>query len=288
MTNLFGYTKDPANRLVRFELDAALQMELADFIFSQADEFDKCHEVAFDGQYKPDEDECLVINGFDDIDALSAAVADPLKIPIAPSEDVLWSLKALFFGRQVDGKWVVYLQAFDRRRLISNSGFSIFHSGNVYKRLEGSGLTVDNRVAARLIDDKLKFRSFFVARQIFDLSSHYQDATDTDIDSFANMKEVAVADVAMLKEVSDSWIRRKVWLIQQSNTLAIVPPKDLKAAAAEFGLDLKFESDGHGGELLVMPADKKELKAVLRFLDEDYYTSPLLKKNFRTNSKIPL
>ncbi|WP_175402601.1 Kiwa anti-phage protein KwaB-like domain-containing protein [Xanthomonas graminis] len=288
MINLFGYTKDPANRIVRFELDANLQAELSIYLLGQADKFDACEQIAFDGKYKPDEDECLVISGFDDLDSLANAVSDPMKIPVTQSEDILWALKALFFGRQVDGNWAVYLQVFDRRRLISNNGFSIFHSGNVYKRLEGAGLTIDSRITARLIDDDLKFRSFFVAKQIFDLSSHYQDATDADIEDFVQMKQVLVADIPKFKEISDSWVRRKVWLIQQSKILETVPSKDLKATAAEFGLNLKFDTDAKGAEHLVLPTDKRELKALLRFLDEDYYTSPLLKKNFRTNSKIPL
>lgn len=289
MIILFAYTKDPAQRVVRFELDAQLQIELTQYLQAQAREFDGFDEITFDGKYKPDTDECLFISDFDDLDSLADAVADPLTVPlVSQSEGLLDSIKALFFGIQVNQSWVVYLQAFDRRRLISNKGFSIFHSGQVYKRLEGTGLTIDNRVVAKLDGKKLSFRSFFFARQIFDLSFYYQDATDTDITEFVNIEQVRVVDVDQFKEMSDSWVRRKLWLIQQSKILEKVPPADLQAAAREFKVKVEYETGPQGIEQLVIPSDKKSLKTLLRFLDEDYYTSPLSKTNFMTNSKVAL
>ena len=40
-----------------------------------------------------------------------------------------------------------------------------------------------------------------------------------------------------------------------------------------------------GREVLVLPNGKKDLKTLLRFLDEDYYKSPLSKTNYLSNSK---
>lgn len=289
MITLFAFTKDPAQRLARFELDASLQTELTEYFELQAAEFDRCDEVLFDGNYRPDSDECLYISDFDDIDALSEAVANPMTVPVAAqTESLLQSIKSLFFGINGPRGWVVYLQAFDRRRLISNKGFSIFHSGDVYKRLEGTGLTIDHRVVAKLDGQKLSFRSFFLARQIFDLSIYYQEATDADITEFANISQVKVTDIDQFKEISDSWVRRKVWLIQQSKILEKVPPDELRVAAEGFKLEINHERDAEGAEQLVIPSDKRQLKSLLRFLDEDYYTSPLSKTNFMTNSKVQL
>lgn len=288
MISLFAYTKVAAHRIVRFELDAKVQAELSCYLTAQADEFDKgCHEFPFDGKFKPDQDQLLYIDDFDDLDNLAGKVAAPLAVPLIPQDDEFLSeIKALFFGIERDGVWVVYLQAFDRRKLISNKGFSLFHEGHVYKRVDGAGITLDGRVAAKLHGEKLSFRSFFLARQIFDLSKYYLEATDADIAEFSKIAQVAVADVDAFKQVSDSWVRRKLWLVQQSKILEKVTPADLKVAALEFGLSIKYQDNDDGVSVLLIPDDKKELKSLLRFLDEDYYTSPLSKTNFMTNSKV--
>lgn len=287
MYTLFAYTRDPGNRIVRFAVNADVQTSMTAYLSKQVESFgNECEEVVFDGNYKPDDGEMLVIDGFDDLDNLSRFVAAPLDVPIADPATVDFDqIKALFFGiNDVDGVWSVYLQSFDRRRVISSAGFSIFHSKDTYKRIEGSGLTLDNKLAARLQGAKLSFFSFFHVRQIFDMSSYYQEATDNDIKSFSALKELHVDNVDELVAVSDTWVRRKVWLVMQSNILGKVPPNDIKAIAAEFKIPVEYVNH-EGNEKLKLPSDKKSLKTLLRFLDEDYYKSPLSKTNYLTNSK---
>jgi len=116
------------------------------------------------------------------------------------------------------------------------------------------------------------------------MSSYYQEATDNDIKSFSALKELHVDNADELVAASDTWVRRKVWLVMQSNILGKVPPSDIKAIAAEFKIPVEYVN--HGGiEKLKLPGDKKSLKTLLRFLDEDYYKSPLSKTNYLTNSK---
>jgi len=287
MYTLFAYTRDPGNRIVRFAVSQEVQESMTAYLKEQVQAFNgDCEEVAFDGKYKPDQGEMLVIDGFDDLDSLVKVVAAPLDVTIAnPAELSFDQIRALFFGEQEgDGTWTVYLQSFDRRRVISSAGFSIFHAKDTYKKIEGTGLTLDNKLAARLRGNKLSFFSFFHARQMFDMSSYYQEATDTDIKQFAALEQLHVDDADELMAVSDAWVRRKVWLVMQSGILQKVPPNDIKAIAAEFNIAVHYVNDG-GVEKIELPTDKKALKTLLRFLDEDYYKSPLSKTNYLTNSK---
>ncbi len=228
----------------------------------------------------------LVIDEFDDLDDLSLAVASPLNFPIADPVTLPFdSIRALFFGKtEADNSVSVYLQAFDRRRVISDSGFSIFHAQGVYKKIEGTGLTLDNRIAAKLNRAKLKFFSFFHVRQIFDMSSYYQEATDADIQSFVELKQVAAPEMEKLIAASDSWVRRKLWLVRESGILERVPLNDIKTIALEFNIHIDYEQVD-GEDKIKIPEEKKALKTLLRFLDEDFYKSPLSKTNFVTNSK---
>lgn len=287
MYTLFAYTRDPGNRIVRFAVSQEVQEAMTAYLQEQVQAFsDDCEEVPFDGKYKPDQGEMIVIDGFDDLDSLGKVVASPLDVPIADPADLSFDqIRALFFGQQEgDDTWSVYLQSFDRRRVISSAGFSIFHSRDIYKKIEGTGLTLDNKLAARLRDNKLSFFSFFHVRQIFDMTSYYQEATDNDIKQFSALKQLHIDNVNELMNVSDSWVRRKVWLVMQSGILEKVPPNDIKAIAAEFNIPVDYVGRD-GEEKIKLPSDKKSLKTLLRFLDEDYYKSPLSKTNFLTNSK---
>lgn len=290
MLNLFALTDSPANRRLRFSLSSDVQTDLTNLLHQQEQEFKNNgqDEIPFDGKYKPDPGEVLVIEGFDDIDGLADAVAHPFAIPeVTPTPETFDTIKALFSGHlEADGTPVVFLQYFDKKRIISTHGLSIFHASNVYKKIEGIGLTIDSKLTAIIRGDTLAFHSFHLLRQVFDLSEYYKEATDGDIQQFANLNCISVASTSNLVANSDTWVRRKLWLISQSQILQKVPVCDIKAVAAEFSINLEtVVSDGV--EKISIPETKKELKTILRFLDEDYYKSPLLQNRYLTNSKRP-
>lgn len=228
----------------------------------------------------------LLIDNYDDIDNLSNAIINPLSIEvIEPTESFFYDIKALFTGYKSENEDIkILLQNFDRRKIISTNGLSIFHSSNVYKKIEGIGLTVDSKLTAILEGKKLRFFSFFMARQMFDLSEHYKEATNDDITVFSSSEVVRVTNKEHLIEISDSWVRRKISLIQQSDILATVPIHVMKAVALEFNIPFPTVSI-EGKEVIDIPLDKPALKVLLRFLDEDYYKSPLSNTRFVTNSK---
>lgn len=285
--SLFALTSDPAKRIVKFNLSNDVQSDLTAYLRKQEISFDlQQDEIVFDGKYKPDVGEVLCIENYDDIDNLENAIRNPTSLDLVdPSEDFFHDIKALFSGYILEtGGIKVLLQNFDRRKIISTNGLSIFHSSNVYKKIEGVGLTIDHKLTATLEEGKLKFFSFHNARQIFDLSEYYKEATDDDVIEFSNLDLIKSEDNNKLLVMSDSWVRRKISLIQQSGILQNVPINEMKAVATEFSIPFITVTE-NGDELIKIPENKSELKKLLRFLDEDYYKSPLSKTNFITNSK---
>lgn len=285
--SLFALTNDPARRIVKFELSNPVQSELTDYIQDQEQDFDEAtEEFEFDGNYKPDAGEVLYINNYDDIDGLEQAVENPLGVePVDPTEDFFLDIKALFTGyRTPHGNIKILLQNFDRRKIISTNGLSIFHAGNVYKKIDGIGLTVDHKLTATLEAGKLKFYSFHAARQMFDLSEYYKEATDTDVVDFLQVDIIQTVNPDNFIALADSWVRRKVSLVQQSGILQNVPLHEMKAVAIDFGIPFSTV-DENGADVICVPDNKSDLKKLLRFLDEDYYKSPLSKTHFVTNSK---
>ena len=285
--NLFALTSNPSKRIVKFELSSEVQTELTTYLTSQETIFDQAEEeIEFDGKYKPDDGEILYINDYDDIDNLSSVIENPLSAEVVdPTEEFFIEIKALFTGYTLNnGSVKILLQNFDRRRIISTNGLSIFHSSNVYKKIEGIGLTIDHKITATLESGKLRFFNFHNARQMFDLSEYYKVATDDDVTEFAALDLIKSENTEQLIEMSDSWVRRKISLIHQSGILQNVPINEMKAVATEFSIPFLTEMDG-SREVIKLPDNKSDLKKLLRFLDEDYYKSPLSNTAFVTNSK---
>jgi hypothetical protein len=286
--NLFALTRDPERRILRIPLSKDVQAEVTELFKQQEADFRASaqEDIPFDGKYKPDSGECLVIADFSDIDGLSEAVKNPLSYAeIKPSAIEFSTIKALFSGfENSDGVYIVLVQYFDKRKIISNAGISLFHSENVYRKVDGVGITIDGELAAVLDGTNLKFFSFSKARQIFDLTAHYNEATDADIAAFAAMPVIHAPTAAALVAMADSWVRRKLSFITQSQILQTVPAEAIAKAAAPFNILVKT-TEIDGKQVVMLPDNKTELKKLLRFLDEDYYHSALVGDHYLSNSK---
>lgn len=283
--NLFALTGAPQRQVLRLPLSAEVQAEVTATFRQQEAAFRARlgDPIPFDGKYTPEEDEALVIAPFTGGAALLAALANPLGVPeIAPSPAAFAGIRALFSGDPAGP--VALIQHFERGRILSNAGLSLFHAANVYRKVDGIGLTLATRLTALLEGERLHFVNFSRARQIFDLSAHYREATDADLDAFAALPLLQGADAAALRQMADSVVRRKVALLLQSPVLRTLPVEEIAQAAAEFGVPVRTQRID-GQDRILLPQDKASLKALLRFLDEDYFRSVLLRDLYLTNSR---
>jgi hypothetical protein len=286
--NLFALTGDPARRVLRIPIAPGIQAEIEQLFKQQEAEFNKRaqEEHEFDGKYKPDDDECLFIKGYDDLDKIHGVIANPLSVPEIDAEaSEFAAVKAIFTGYTApDGKRVALIQCFDRKKIITPSGLSLFYSANVYRKVDGIGLTLDSKLSTILIDDTLRFFSFHVLRRIADVSQYFVEATNSDLDDFAACAVIHVEDHDVFIEIADAWIRRKITLVTQSKILDNIDIGKIKATAALFNIDIETKSVG-GSDVIVLPSTKAQLKKLLRFLDEDYFQSSLQNLAHMTNSK---
>jgi hypothetical protein len=282
--NLFAIVWSPGTRVLRLPLSNPVQTEVAEQFKQQEisfmDGIDDEHE--FDGRYRPDEGELLKISNFDDIDGMGQAVLNPLQVEqYDPNQHSLDQVKGLFSGYAEDGETTVLIQLFERRRMLARSGLTLFFSNNTFQKMEQAGLSLDTKLLAILKGPTLKFQSFHFLRRVFDVDDLFQQASDQDLQTFVQLPAVAIADQQALLDQADSVVRRKIGFILQSGVLTNYSPAEIQAAAAEFGIHLPFDAEQH----LVLPHDRASLKKVLRFLDEDYFESPISKTKFVSNSK---
>lgn len=282
--NLFALTDVAGARLIRFPLSADLSEEISAVFLSQRDRFLEGVEtvVPFDGRYTPGEGELLSISDFADVDGLLAAVTNPLSIDqYDPEVHSLDLVRALFTGIEFDDCVQVLVQIFERRRLISHAGFTLFFANNQFQRITDSGLSLDTKLMAVLEGDTLKFKSFHSAKRVFDLSDYFREATNEEVTLFARHEKLAVQDVSAFLDGAGSQIRKKICLIRQSAVLENFSTEQIVAVAASMQFPLGLTDDGR----IVVPSNNTELRKLLRFLDEDYYESPLSNTRFISNSK---
>lgn len=282
--NLFALTNNPESRILRFPLNNDLQDEIENLFLSQEASFldDVVTEVVFDGRYKPDEGELLTISPFEDIDGIGDAVKNPLSIEqFDPNRHSLDRVKAIFTSAPRNGIDRILIQLFESRRLIASRGLAFFFSGNTFVRMKDAGLTLDTKLLAIIDSDVIKFQSFHFLRRVFELNEYFNEATNDEVRDFASNAKLAVADIQAFVDDAAPLIRRKIGFILQSGVLDKFTSEEIVAAAKEFKVEINLDGNGK----IIIPTNKTDLRRLLRFLDEDYYESPLSQTHFISNSK---
>lgn len=243
--------------------------------------------VPFDGHYHPNEDdnELLEIANFVDQLGLAEASANPINVPLFElSAETIGTIAGLCWSYVEGGERRFLLQTFDKRRAITNDDFTLWHDQNTFRRLEGIGITLDNRLAAVLAGTSLVFRRFHQVRGLFDMAHYYAEATNEELEEFAEHERICLADGLDLMAMADTQIRRRVGLIAEIGILDEVAPRRLAQIARQCNIVLRTRRVD-GQDRIELPASRKELKAVLKFLCDDYLQSMLRDARYVTNSK---
>lgn len=274
-----------AFEILRVAVSRDLQTKLSLLFQEQRDEFfaEGVEIVPFDIRYTPDPDQILFIEKFEPPTKMLDALKNPLGFDVLDVNRLdTGNINGFFTGDQ-SGR-MIWCQVFDRRRLISTRGFSIIYAGDTFRKLEEPGLTLDSRLAAVVENDRLYFRSFHVAKRLFDLSLYFKEATAEELKAFVENPRILFENPDILSEKSGPWIRTKVTLVRQSQILEKESPSKIAKEAKKYGLLIDVKKV-NGKEKLYFPDDKKVVKDILRFLDEDYLTSTLTGTRYVSNSK---
>lgn len=242
-------------------------------------------QIIFDGSYKPNEDEILKIENYQLSDEIKDAIRDPLGVPsFKKDNDVFPEIKAIFVGeRTEDGeteKFNVVFQRFRKEQYISTKWCNLFFENNTFFQEKRFGISIADGVDCYYADKELRFSSFYYARQIFDLSECYRSATDSEVESFTTSSKLAIDDSDAFKGLANTWIRRKIAMINDSQVLDNYSAKEIKARAKLVGVEIDVKD-----KKIVIPNDKEKIKIILGFLDEEAYKGPFSQKTFLANSK---
>lgn len=234
-------------------------------------------EVVFDGSYKPGKEEVLYVTM--DLPKCFADIPNNTNNynEIVIPED---SIKTVCLYH--DGNY--YFQNFMNNYIVKASNIALIWSNNTFKKLdEQKAFTIEETVNAIYHNGRLYFRSYASARQIFDLSEYYKEATNADIECVFGEAIFAGTDCEWMKDNSDSVMRKQIKSIEDSGILEglDVTKREFKSWAKKAGIPKEVYNTGS----LVFPKNKKICKMILSFLNDDIFEGYFTKSIFLSNSK---
>lgn len=274
------------NEIFRIDVDADTQAAIC-YSFSEAKDkltADK-ERIVFDGSYKPNEDEFLAIENFKIIDEIKDAIRDPLgTTAYQKQEGDFPEIKAVFVGERTEDdnseRFNIAFQRFRKEQYISTRWYNLFFNNDTFFRQNSFGISISDSIDCFYTNGELQFVSFFFARQVFDLGEYYRSATDGEVTSFASNANLEIEDTDAFGRMADTWIRRKIAMINDSKVLDEYTAADIVQRAAEVGVSITTS-----GSRIVLPNDKKQVKVILGFLDEEAYKGPFSQNTYLANSK---
>jgi hypothetical protein len=270
--------------LKRIVTSGPLQDEITDYFSKLKVGFEEeKSEIDFDGRYCVEADEILSIKEYPIDQTIKEAVINPLTLDMLDLDGDRDNIKALVSGFWGKTERYITFQAFDTRKILSKK-LTLIHSNNTFTKLVDPGLVIDDKIDIIFQNNRLFFNSFHNARKIFDLSEYYKEATNEDLSEFSQNEMFSFDDQQWFIENADSTMRKKVTLLQKNKVLENTKPKVIKDAAKEFGIQIEIITV-EGKKKIKFPKDKKLVKEIIRFLDEDYFFAPLTKRKCLTNSK---
>lgn len=243
---------------------------------------DVSEELEFAGDWKPDDHELMTIEDFPEKQALlDTATAngtsyDDLDLANFENEPVKAIFTTIVSGRRTK----VLIQRFTARQMLAR-GYTLILDDNTFTKLTQPAFSLGRKLACIIEDDLLKFKDFAQVKSLFTLLHYYEEATDGQIDSFFNRTSpLQVRDIAGFKVDADQTTRKLIHAITKRGTLGNHTVAQIRQSAANMNLNLRLS----GGKL-ILPDDRREMKKFLHLLDDSFYTAPLSREQYITNSK---
>lgn len=279
--NVFCASDKLKPQIEKLQISNPVQIEMTN-LFTKAynDFFNEAEDyLIFDGRYTPGKGEVQFIDNFTLPDEYLSAIQEPaITNKFVSNEE--FKINSLFTGKYEENESIILFQNFQKSQVITNRGMSIFMDKNTFKKIDRFAINIKDKLDCVFKNNKLYFKSYWIARQVLDLTKYYDEATEEDLHRFINKDIFYTSNEDAFYYNSDSWVRRKVALIDDSKVLESYKPSQIVEIAKEHNLELATND-----QRLVIPERKKDLKEFLKFLDEDIYKGPLSKETFETNSK---
>lgn len=271
-------------RLVRIPMHQALQNELATSWNEQYEAFvDDVDEIEFNAGYQPESHERFILPDFVLPDWIatedSQSVVD---LDAITNDDALLDMtKGIAAFARKEGMEIILFQNFSRSHII-RPGRSLFLQNNTYESTQRPGLTLDNKLSAVYQPDEqtLVFHNFRTVNTFLPLADFYKEASEQEIRAVLGHELLDPEDKDALAVNANQWFRKRFAMLGDSGTLDNYTAEQIREHSAGYEVDVTVQ-DGK----ITFPADKREAKRLLQFLNEEIFRGPITETLYETNSK---
>ena len=154
-----------------------------------------------------------------------------------------------------------------------------------YERQAHPGIIVDDKIAAAFVEGTLVFKSPGTVKQILSLKAYMNEASDLEIISF--LEKTFETDTEKILAVADTWMRKRFAALMDSKLFDERTALDIYETAKSFSSDIPMELSKDRSKL-ILPEEKRDIRMILKFLNEEYYKGVLTGNDYQTPSKRPL
>lgn len=280
---------DGDRRLKRIRMEQGVKEGVSAMFESQAPALlgEDVERLDYDPGYSPDDHEVFALANFE----LPRHLVEATGAPDAPDgigerdieDGLIKALVAVEFPWD-DSTSRILFQSFDARQTITKSRRYLVLSTENFTRLEKPGIAIGSKLTAAFVGGTLLFQSQHLTRRFLEVDEAFEIATDDEIRSLLKHPTFATEDLDIVLATADHWTRRKITSIQRRRTLDRVEVSEIIEVARDFEVEVEVITK-NGNDQIGVPSDKKQLKRLVRLLDEDLYVSPLTGDRFQANSK---
>lgn len=257
--------------------------ELRRALWQSFNSINNAERQVFDAGYNNDDDYAVIHNFRLDQNIIDYIQDGTLGQDFSSANDGYSNIKFLFMGEAHNQNINIAFQKVKPSQVVTRN-FHLLTSRDTLALYRRPFLTITDRLDCIYVNGMLIFKSFYDARQVFDLGDYYYEATDADVQDFIRNPIFLSENENELMSCMDQIARKKVASIQNSRVLEQKTPQDIQQLAYGCGINIEI-TEHNGNHKVVLPTDKKELKLFLKFLDEDLYDGLLSGTRFETNSK---
>lgn len=241
-------------------------------------------EIPFDLGYTPGEQEVFRIKGYRLPPWLEGGTGNKVRTlePLNRHADLIDSIKAVIgIARQIGGEELLLAQSFSRSHVIEPGRF-LFLDNNTYQTPKHSGITLGTRLAVVYYANtgKLLFENFRAANVILPLTDLIAEASDDDIREVLNHPLLKAENIDVTAAEANQWVRKRFAMLKASGILDDFSAADLVKRSKGYRVELRVEK-----RKVVFPADRRETRRLLQFLNEELFRGAITEKLYETNSK---